>query len=149
MANRYGLQIRAAVAADAPGLAELMLACGCALAPGALASRLAALDAAAGAALVAVEWGPPSGAAVVHWCQTLAADLPVATISLLLVGPQDRRRGLGRLLLKATAQAARAAGCGTLVLGAPVNAAALGAFCDATGFAQAGCLYARALRKRG
>ncbi len=156
MANRYGLQIRAASAADAPGLAALLDMAATARAPGtapastpsaAVAARLTALNEAGGAALVAVEWGPPSGVAVVTWTPTLATDLPVATLGLLLVAPQDRRRGIGRLLLKAASQAARSAGCGTLV--APVADTALRAFCEAAGFSDGGFLYARALRKTG
>ncbi len=149
MASRYGLQIRAAAAADAAGLAELMETCGIPAAAGPLAARLAALAGTAGTALVAVEWGPPSGVVAVTWAQTLKADLPVATIDLLLVGPDDRRRGVGRLLLKAASQAARAANCGTLVVGVPGEVATLRAFCEATGFAITGACYARALRRKG
>ncbi len=149
MASRYGLQIRAAVPADAVGLASLMEACGCRVDAATLAARLSAFAETAGAALLAVEWGPPSGAAVVTWSRTLDADLPVATINLLLVGPEERRRGIGRLLLKAASQAARAAGCGTLVIGVPGEATTLHAFCDATGFEATGACYARALRRKG
>ena len=156
MANRYGLQIRAATAADAPGLVALVEFASSAWATGSspaavppvtMAARLAALHEAGGAALIAVEWGPPSGLAVVTWTPTLATDLPVATLGLLLVAPEDRRRGIGRLLLKAASQAARSAGCGTLVV--PVADPALRAFCEATGFTNAGTSYARALRKTG
>ena len=147
MGHRFGLQIRAAASTDAPGLAALMDAGGRPVAASVLAARLERIEAAAGAALVAVEWGPPSGVVVVTWSHRLEADLPFARISLLLVGPDDRRRGIGRLLLKAAAQAARVAGCGTLVVDVAADAATLRAFCDATGFAAAGMSYARSLRK--
>ena len=46
-----------------------------------------------GTALVALEWGPPSGVVVLHWYQALEAALPVAQFTLLLVSIDDRRRG--------------------------------------------------------
>jgi aminoglycoside 6'-N-acetyltransferase I len=114
-----------------------------------LASRLDQINAAPGAALVAVEWGPPSGLVVVHWYQTLDADRPRAQITTLLVGPAQRRRGIARLLVKAAAQAARVAGCGELELLAGSDAPALAEFCRATGFTEAGLSFARPLRKKG
>ncbi|MDB5371886.1 MAG: GCN5-related N-acetyltransferase [Belnapia sp.] len=150
MASRYGLEIRAATKPDAPGLAEVLAEAGCAIAPAALAERLAALQQAAGAALIAAEWGPPSGLVVLHWYRTLGAAQPIAQITGLLVRPADRRRGIGRLLLKAAAQAARTAGCGALELLAPGEAApSLDAFCRATGFTAQGTRFLRPLRKAG
>ena len=147
MASRYGLQIRAASSADAAGIVELMEAAGRAVPAATLAGRLDALRDEPGAALLALEWGPPSGLIVLNWYRTLAADLPVAQISMLLVGPDERRRGIGRMLLKAGSQAARNAGCGTLHLIAAGDES-LAAFCRATGFDEAGTGYARPLRKR-
>lgn len=114
----------------------------------ALAARLEALGAGAGVALIALEWGPPTGLVVLHWLSTLEADLPIAQVSTLLVAPEGRRRGVGRMLLKAAAQAGRAAGCGTLHLSALQEDESLHAFCQATGFDQAGALFTRPLRKR-
>ena len=86
---------------------------------------------------------------VVNWARTLNEDLPAAQIILLLVAPDERRRGVGRLLLKAASQAARVAGCGSLYLTASASSdASLQAFCDATGFEVHGAIYARALRKK-
>ena len=144
MTSRYGLEIRAATPAEAAGLAELL---GGGLDPRLLAERLAALQQAPGAALIAVEWGPPSGLVVLHWYRSLGAAQPIAQVTTLLVRPEDRRRGIGRLLLKAAAQAARSAGCGTLELLVPDAASALGAFCRATGFSQTGACFLRPLRK--
>ena len=148
MTSRYGLQIRAATSADAPGLAELLNAAGQIAAATTLAARLDALQRGSGTALVALEWGPPSGLVVLSFHHVLEADLPVAQITTLLVGPDERRRGIGRLLLKAAAQAARVAGCGTLQLVAPPAEPSLAAFCQATGFEQVGLGYTRPLRKR-
>ncbi|WP_207191680.1 GNAT family N-acetyltransferase, partial [Paracraurococcus ruber] len=148
MKSRHGLEIRAATGADAPGLGLLLAAAGVALPAAALLPRLEALRQGAGTALVAVEWGPPSGLVTLHWHRTLLEDRPVARIDLLLVGPEDRRRGLGRLLVEAAAQAARNAGCAMLELAAPSGEASLPGFAHALGFAPAGPGFVRALRKR-
>lgn len=147
MTSRHGLEIRSATPADAPGLATLLAAAGCAIGDRDLAERLAALRQAPGAALLAVQWGPPSGIVVLHWYPTLAEARPTAQISLLLVDPEERRRGIGRLLLKAAAQAARVAGCGSLELVTAAEAPSLSAFCGATGFVAGGTRFVRALRK--
>ncbi len=148
MAGRYGLQIRAATPADAPGLAELMGAAGRPVSPPALAARLEALRHEPGIALVALEWGPPSGLVIATWFRTLASDAPLAQVTTLLVGPGDRRRGIGRTLLKAASQAARAAGCGTLHLIAEAGDVGTHGFCLANGFTGTETHYTRALRKR-
>ena len=150
MSNRYGLQIRAAAATDAPGLAELWAAAGHTVAAGALAERLDRLYRVAGSTvLIAMEWGPLSGVVALSVVPSLRADLPQARIDLLLVAPDERRRGIGRTLLKAASQAARAAGCCSLALDASSgDEASLHVFCAATGFAAAGTSYARSLRKK-
>lgn len=149
MKSRRGLEIRAASSADAPGLAELLSAAGHVMDPRALAERLDAIRQAPGTALLAAEWGPPSGLVVVHWYPTIDADQPTAQIVTLLVGPTERRRGIGRLLVKAASQAARVAGCGVLHLLVAANQSDLQQFCRATGFAEAGTCFVRQLRKTG
>lgn len=149
MGSRYGLEIRAATVGDAPGMAELLAACGQPVLSRDLAERIEAMRREEGASLVAVEWGPPSGLVVLNWYRTLHAAAPVAQITTLLVGPGDRRRGVGRLLLKAAAQAARNAGCGSLHLLAEPDQPALSAFCAANGFTHAGTRFDRPLRKSG
>jgi GNAT superfamily N-acetyltransferase len=86
---------------------------------------------------------------VVHWYWTLDADEATAQITTLLVGASERRRGIGRLLVKAAARAARVAGCATLQLLVPPEAPALRHFCQATGFAEMGQCFVRPLRKKG
>lgn len=148
MKTRYGLEIRAATAAEAPGLSEMLSAAGHPIASRILAERLDAIRQAPGTALIAVEWGPPSGLIVLHWYPTLEADQPAAQITSLLVGPDERRRGIGRLLVKAAAQAARVAGCGTLELLTRPEDQGLHQFCRATGFIEAGPCFVRPLRKK-
>ena len=147
MKSRYGLEIRAATAADAPGLAGLLGQAGIAIAPSTLSERLDALREVAGTVLVALEWGPPSGLVALHWHRTLGAPHPVAQITALLVDPDARRRGVGRLLVKAASQAARVAGCDTIELMVPAPGGDLDGFCRATGFAGAGSWFRRPLRK--
>lgn len=146
--TRHGLEIRAASSADAPGVSELLRMAGRVVSPRDVAERLEAMREAPGAALLAVEWGPPSGLIVLHWYRTLDAWQATAQITTLLVGPDERRRGIGRLLVKAAAQAARVAGCGTLELLVTPNDDSLRAFCQATGFAEAGQRFVRPLRKK-
>ena len=149
MASRYGLEIRAATVGDAAGIADLLRACGHPVAADALAERIEALRHGPGAILVAVEWGPPSGLVVLHWYASLAANLPTAQITTLLVDPDARRRGLGRLLLKAASQAARSAGCGEIELLTGLHRTDLQAFGAATGFTDQGAVSVRPLRKKG
>lgn len=149
MASRYGLEIRAAQAADAAGLSDLLRVAGHPVRPEVLAERLDGLRQGPGAALVAVEWGPPSGLVVLHWYPSLAASLATAQITTLLVDPDARRRGIGRLLLKAASQAARSAGCGDLQILMSPDQPELQDFGAATGFSETGRVSVRPLRKKG
>jgi len=147
--SRYGLEIRAAANTDAQGLCELLTAAGHPITPLILTDRLNALRQVAGAVLLAAEWGPPTGVVVLHWYRTLEADQPTAQITTLLVAPTERRRGIGRLLVKTAAQTARIAGCGALELLAAPDDQALHDFCTASGFTNAGQRFVRPLRKNG
>lgn len=149
MSQRYGLEIRAANAADAPGLAALLGIDGAGQGARDLAERIEQMRGTSAAALVAVAWGPPGGLVVLHWYRTLTSAALTARITTLVVAPDDRRRGIGRLLLKAASQAARTAGCDVLELLLPPERPELEAFCAATGFAPAGARLTRPLRKKG
>jgi aminoglycoside 6'-N-acetyltransferase I len=146
---RYGLDIRAVTPAEAPGLSVLLAQAGLSISAPDLAERLPALRTTSGTALVALKWGPPSGLVVLHWYPSLRTIRPVAQISLLLVSVEERRQGIGRILVKAAAQAARSAGCGDLEIAAAPDAPSLREFCRATGFADAGARFARSLRRQG
>jgi N-acetylglutamate synthase-like GNAT family acetyltransferase len=149
LSSRYGLEIRRASSADAAGLCELFGSAGLTITPRSMAERLEALQQRQGVVLLALEWGPPSGMIALHWHQTLTADQPAAQISTLLVHPDRRRSGIGRLLVKAAGQTARAAGCGELELLSLLGSADLLDFCRASGFAEAGPRFVRPLRRRG
>jgi aminoglycoside 6'-N-acetyltransferase I len=148
LASRYRLEIRAADSADAPGVAKLMQAAGWPVPPKTVALRLERLRAQQAIVLLAMEWGPPSGIIIVQSIQSLEADLPLAIASTLLVHPEARRKGVGRLLLKAATQASRSLGCGDFHLTAPRNQESLREFCRATGFSETSAGFVRPLRKR-
>jgi aminoglycoside 6'-N-acetyltransferase I len=147
--TRHGLEIRAATGTDAPGLCDLLRAAGLGISVDGSADRLDAMRKEPSAALIAADWGPPIGVVLLHWYRTLEADQPIAQITTLLVAPAERRRGIGRLLVKAAAQAARVAGCGGLELLAASEEKALHEFCSACGFTEVGRRFVRPLRKKG
>jgi aminoglycoside 6'-N-acetyltransferase I len=62
---------------------------------------------------------------------------------------EQRRRGIGRLLVKTASQAARVAGCGLLEWVGGEDGAELPSFMLATGFTQSGDRFLRPLRKKG
>lgn len=149
MTSRFGLEIRAADAGDANGVAELMASCGASAPAAGLGDRLEALRHQPGGVMLALEWGPPSGLIAYHWYDAFDAKAPAAQITSLMVSPEARRRGVARALLKAAAQAARQAGCGDMHLLATPKSETLQAFCRATGFVEAGESFFRPLRKKG
>lgn len=150
MGQRYGLEIRAATGADAPGLATLVTEAGRGgIAPAAMAVRLDALTQAGGSILVAVEWGPPSGVIALQPVHDLATPRPGGLIVALAVSEDARRRGVGRLLVKAASRSARLAGCDRLLLPADGRAEGLAAFAERTGFSPERGFLVRPLLRRG
>ena len=149
MGNRYGLEIRTAAGPDAAGLAAILEEAGHPVGAADLAARLEALQRDGGTVLVAVEWGPPSGLIALAPVRTLDAPRPFGLITTLVVAVESRRRGIGRVLLKAAGRAARQAGCDRLLLRVGPDQHALRAFCEAAGFTGEAQLYGRPLLKRG
>lgn len=147
---RYGVDLRGAQPADAADIAELLGLLGPPVTPAQAAARLERLaqDSAA-AALVATGWnGRAIGLVALHWGATLLAERPAAHVTALVVAAEDRRSGIGRLLLKAASQAARQAGCDSLDLALTPEADAARAFATALGFHGIGETLTRPLRKR-
>ena len=146
---RRGVEVRAAAPADVAGIAALLRQLEYAADPRAVLARLeAAEERPNNAVLVAGDGGPAVGLIAVHWWSDLRHDRAVARVSLLVVDVDERRRGLGRLLLRAGAQAARAAGCGELELALPNLDDSGEGFANALGFTRVGTLLRRSLRKR-
>ncbi len=146
---RYGVELRAAQAADVAEVVRLLAQAGLTLTEREAAARLDAVRAgAASAVLVATGNTGLTGLVAVSWAVELVAG-PVARVSVLLVDADERRHGIGRMLLKAASQAARSAGCDVLEVTLAPGQDAAEAFCRATGFAAAGVTMRRALRRRG
>ncbi|SUE43525.1 GNAT family N-acetyltransferase [Roseomonas gilardii] len=149
LGRRYGVEIRSALPADAADLAILLQGDGPSIPSSRMSERLERLlRDSASAVLVAADYGPLAGVIALHWYSTLWESRPVARISALHVAEADRRRGIGRLLLKAGAQAARQAGCERLEAMPPARAGDGLAFLRVNGFAEEGPVLSRGLRKR-
>ncbi len=145
---RYGVEVRGAVAADGPEIVRLLAVAGAVAGQGEVAERLEGLRARAeSAVLVTAGYAGLNGLVAVQWTPVLHLPRPLAQITLMVVDPDERRHGIGRLLLKAASQAARSAGCDWLEVVA--GGEGMDAFCRAAGFAEAGMTVARSLRKRG
>ena len=145
--SRYGVEIRAALPADAADVASLLRELGYEV-PREAAERLDAVRHAPGSAvLVAADYGPVMGLVAVHWHAVLQHARPVARVTALVVAEPERRRGIGRLLVKAGAQAARAAGCDHLEIAAAPGEQGTQAFWLALGFSESSLGLSRALRK--
>jgi N-acetylglutamate synthase-like GNAT family acetyltransferase len=140
-----GVEIRAAQLPDAADIARLL--------PGAtardMAERLERLLAEPrNAVLVAIDYGPVVGLVALQWGGLLQQARPVARLTALSVQEAERRRGIGRMLLKAASQSARMAGCEGLEAPALPDQDAARGFYAALGFAPAGDVFLRPLRKR-
>jgi GNAT superfamily N-acetyltransferase len=145
--QRYGVEVRRALPTDAAEIARLLGQGGIALTAEEAAVRLEAVRAHAHAAvLVTTGWNSLSGLVALAWAPMLQQGRPVARITAMLVDEDQRRNGIGRLLLKAASQAARSGGCDLLEIAS--QHPALEAFCRATGFETIGGVYERSLRRR-
>ena len=143
-----GVEIRGAVPADAADVARLIGQLGYPYPPQDAADRLAAvMRDGQGTLLVASDWGPLLGLIALHWCPMLQNVKPVARITTLVVDEEARGRGVGRLLLKAGAQAARQAGCDDLELTSGLKRAGAHAFYRAQGFTDTALRFHRPLRR--
>lgn len=142
---RYGVEVRSAQLGDAPELARLLVGIGQPVSPRDMAERLEVVRLHA-ACLVATGYERLSGVVALDFAPNLLHPRPVARINLLLVDAEERRHGIGRLLLKSASQAARLAGCDLLELLAGDGTAK--AFCLANGFQPHGIRFARSLRKK-
>jgi GNAT superfamily N-acetyltransferase len=148
--TRYGIDIRRAVPADAADSARLLGELGYPMTAREAAERLErSLRQADGTVLVATDWdGSVIGLVAVQWCAMLQQPHPVARIQTMVVDAAQARRGIGRVLVKAAAQAARTAGCDVLELTTGLQREAAHAFYRAIGFSETAKRFSRSLRKR-
>ena len=152
--RRYGVAVRAAQTGDTAELMRLLAqrdaGPNAGPAAGPVAARLEALrQHAQGAVLVATGYGGLSGLVAITWAPSLRFDRPVARMLALVVDVDERRAGIGRMLVKAASQAARSAGCEVLEVGVEEGEDAATGFYQATGFVAAGAWFTRPLRRRG
>jgi len=108
--------IRDAVPADAPAVASLLDQLGYPTEPAAAASRLERLGIVGDRVLVAELEGAVIGLAHLQVTPTLERDRPAAKIGALVVDESRRGEGVGRALVDALDEEARARGCGVLFL---------------------------------
>ncbi len=141
----HGVDVRSAAPSDAADIAGLLGEVGEIVAARTVALRLERMSR-EGAVLVAVGFAPVIGAVALHWSRGVVSDAALARVDLLVVGEQDRGRGIGRLLLKSASQLARMAGCDILEIVAGEGG---DGFLVATGFARSGQVLRRPLRRRG
>lgn len=106
------IHVRRATGADAPAMAELLAVLGHPAPPGVLPHRLACVEDEGGAAFLATDGsGRELGLAVVARHTALQAAGPVAYITALVTAPEARGRGVGRALVAAAEEWARAGRC--------------------------------------
>jgi aminoglycoside 6'-N-acetyltransferase I len=145
---RYGVEVRRAAAPDAAEIARLLAQAGALLSPNDAADRLETMRTRPDCAvLVTAGYAGLNGLVALHWAPVLQLARPVARLTALVVDADERRHGIGRLLLKAASQAARSAGCDTIEIAADGHGD-VAAFCYATGFVAAEPVFTRSLRKR-
>ena len=146
---RHGVEVRSATPSDAPDLVRLLESWGAAVSPRDVVQRLDAVRSHGhAAALVSNGYAGLSGLVVLHWSPVLHQPRGVARVTLLFVDREERRRGIGRLLLKAASQAARIGGCETIEVAVADGQADADAFCRETGFLPQGSVFSRVLRKK-
>jgi GNAT superfamily N-acetyltransferase len=143
--GRAAVAIRPAVDDDAPELAALLGHLGYPADAADLPDRLLRLRSGGDDAFVAVLDGATVGLATVHTRAVLHAALPVAQLTALVVPPEVRGRGVGRALVAAAEQWARAQGADRLVVTTALHRADALRFYERLGFEHTGRRYVRKL----
>ena len=143
-----GVDVRSAVPSDAADIATLLGQVGEAVSARTVVMRLEGMSRDS-AVLVATGFAPAIGVVALHWSRGLVSNAGLARIDVLVVNEEDRRRGIGRMLLKSASQLARMAGCDVLEVVAGHRGGDCTSFLETTGFAGCGQLMCRPLRRRG
>jgi GNAT superfamily N-acetyltransferase len=136
------IQIREAVAADAAAISALFEELGYAVESSDVPARLDAVRHEGGAAWVADGGGEILGVIVVAAHAVLHAAGPVALITALVVSSAARGRGVGRRLVEAAKDWARACGCIRLIVTSGEQRADAHAFYPACGLPYTGRRFA-------
>lgn len=146
--RRVAVAIRPAVADDAPQLAALLGHLGYPADAADLPGRLLRLRSGGDDAFVAVLDGETVGLATVHSRAVLHVARPVAQLTALVVPPAMRGRGVGRALVAAAEQWARAQGAERLVVTTALHRADAPLFYERLGFEHTGRRYVKQLEER-
>jgi len=140
--------IRAAVPSDAAALGPLLAALGYPAPADRIAPRLTRLAASGNAvALVAsVDGGDDLGGLITaHTLASIHHDAPVAWITTLVVAESARRRGVGRALVRAAEEWARAQGAVRVSVSSGVQRADAHAFYEGLDYALSGKRFTKPL----
>jgi N-acetylglutamate synthase-like GNAT family acetyltransferase len=139
------MRVREGAPGDAAGVARLLADLGFPADEPAVRARLAAVRADA-RVLVAEDAGTLAGAVASHRMPVLDDDRPVCLVTVLVVAPGMRRRGVGRLLMEVVERDAREAGCGRVVVGTAHHRTSAHAFFRTRGYDDTGLRFQKALR---
>lgn len=140
------LTIRAAEAADAEALADLLAQLGYEASSTSIPDRLVALRKEGGIALVAItDQGRVVGAASAARHSTLHADHPTGYITALVIDETVRRQGIGRRLVESIEQWAREHGCHRLSVTSAEHRADAHVFYPSCGFPYSGRRFTKVL----
>lgn len=134
------LRIREARPADAEGVTALLGA-----AADGLAARIAAARKAGEPPLVADEGGSLLGIVAFHALPLLQEEAPLGRLTLLLVAPDARRRGVGRALVEEAEARLADRGCARIEALAEIELAAAPDFFRRLGWTRSAYRYARPL----
>jgi GNAT superfamily N-acetyltransferase len=137
------LEVRLASDADAPALAELLAHLGYPAPPAELPLRLERLRASGDEAFIALLDGRPVGLATSHSRVVLHASRPVLQLTALVVLPDVRGRGVGRVLVEVVERWARERGADRLVVTTALHRAEAPRFYERLGFEHTGRRYVK------
>jgi GNAT superfamily N-acetyltransferase len=144
-ATAASIAIRPAIDGDAPVLAALLVHLGYPADAAELPERLQRMRADGDDAFVAVMDGVCVGLATVHTRWVLHLAHPVAQLTALVVPPEQRGRGVGRTLVAAAEQWARAQRADKLVVTTALHRADAPRFYERLGFEHTGRRYVKRL----
>ncbi|WP_424813245.1 N-acetyltransferase family protein [Roseococcus sp. YIM B11640] len=128
------IELRAPHAADLPAIRRLIAQLGYELSPETIQANLAELAERSEPVLLACEGEEVLGLMAIRWGRMLQTPAPLARITTLVVLDAARGRGVGKLLVDAGADLARAAGSEVLELTTGLHRTAAQEFYKAIGF---------------